>query len=313
MTTTEKKKNNNFSHKIIQLEDDSTYALLGLDADQDYTEEELCFWAMTPVTIYPEGMLFDFSKLDDIERQRAKKKMVSLMNKSWGYNWNIIQDFILAFYKAGIRDVLKFVASFFDDFYNSKSVKYASDFQTYKCQKRERFTDRYGDAYVPSGSLYKDTNRLYNTIANVDRLNYHTNTMMIFSKICALFFISPEILWTGRGKLYGLHPSVTEQKNFSQKLENYKKKVMRDFSNSEEVEDMRANLNPTLKELKYVCGYTEKSDHVRDFLIHLTKEDIANWMGISPSEILEVKAVIPFSRECAKKQRLEKVNKILKS
>ena len=46
--------------------------------------------------------------------------------------------------------------------------------------------------------------------------------------------------------------------------------------------------------------------------IQLTKENVAEWMGISPDEIGEVEGVIPFVRQNGNKSRLNNINNTMK-
>ena len=61
-----------------------------------------------------------------------------------------------------------------------------------------------------------------------------------------------------------------------------------------------------------VSDHMVKDRIARENGIQLTKENVAEWMGISPDEIGEIEGVIPFARQNGNKSRLNNINNTMK-
>lgn len=272
-----------FSHQLVQLEDkeqNKNYALMGLEQGKKYTDEEIVTLCKMPIKVYPEGMAYDLFRLSGDERQQAQEAMNSFLNTMYGYNWMAVRDFILSFYEERLWDISQFVNSYLYE-------RFKKDFHN----NLEEFEECYGEYEITD--RYEIAEKLYKRLSRTEEMmNPRLETRMMSYKISAMFLISPEILRTGRGKMYGLYPSVTKRKDFDSIVENYKKAVLRNFANISEVE-------------QEIYGRSENK-------ICLTKDKIAEWMGIPSDEILEVEGVIPFKREAGNKTSISKIRKIMK-
>lgn len=283
-----------FEHIRLLMEDETEYALMGLELGKEYTDEELVALCKIPVKVYPEGMLHDLFKLTGEERKQASKKMVSLLNVMYGHNWMVVHDFILARYGDRLWDISYFLYSSFDSILNTELNR-----------NRSAFRDIYG-----SYSNYGHWERIYKRLSRTEEMNNPTTeSKMLIYKICAMYFISPKLVQTGQGKMFSLYPSVTRREDFPEKLEKYRKKIVRDFANdlAEELDV----LDPTGGKLT-VSDHMVKNKIARKNGIQLTKENVAEWMGISPDEIGEIEGVIPFVRQNGNKSRLRKINNTLR-
>lgn len=283
-----------FEHIRLLMEDDTEYALMGLEQGKEYTDEELVSLCKMPVKVYPEGMLYDLFKLTGEERKQASKKMVSLLNVMYGYNWMVVHDFILARYEERLWDISYFLYSSFDTILNKELNKNWSAFR-----------DIYG-----SYSKYGHWEKIYKRLSRAEKMNNPSpETKMLIYKICAMYFISPKLIQTGQGKMFSFYPSVTRREDFPEKLEKYRKKIVRDFAN-DLTEELDA-LDPTGGKLM-VSDHMAKDKIAGENGIQLTKENVAEWMGISPDEIGEVEGVIPFVRQNGNKSRLNNINNTMK-
>lgn len=283
-----------FEHILLQTEDEKNYVLMGLEMGKEYTDSELVSLCKMPVRVYPEGMLYDLFKLTGEERKKAREKMVSLLNVMYGYNWEVIRDYILACYEEKLWKISDFLSSSFYSILNTELNK-----------NYDEFENRYG-----SYSNYKTTQKVYNRLTSTETKNKPwEDTRRLMYKICAMYCISPKLVESGQGKVFAFYPSVTRREDFPEKLEKYKRKIVRDFAN--DLSNDMEFLDPSNGNLT-VPDITTKNKIIKEHGTELTKENVAAWMEISPDEIIEIEGVIPFGRQNENTSRIKKINNMLK-
>ena len=303
-------------HKLVQDEDGKLYLLMGLNADEEYTEEDLAFFSKIPLRTYPEGLLFEYFRLTGKERELVKKRMNEWVMVEFGYNWKVIRDFISCWYEISGYGIVKEMVLYFEDifkhdFKNNKD-KFKNWFKDLENVASFIETKDKDDRGVGRLNVYKATSKLdtvLSEIVNQERRNIFDKTKMLLYKICAMFLISPEILRTGRGKMYMFDETVVRQVDFDKKIQLYRKNIVKYFSNSESIEHEKDVISDEQKE-----GWGSEKEiekRLQETCVRLEKEDIARWMDILPDQILEIEGVIPFAKEKPSDPNLKKLMKMV--
>ncbi len=320
-------------HKLVQDEEGKLYLLMGLNADEEYTEEDLEFFSKIPLRTYPEGLLFEYFRLTGKERESVKKQMNKWLMVEFGYNWKVVRDFISCCYEiSGYGIVKEMVLCFekifkydfkgnkdeFEDWYedlDNVSSFIENENESKKKNKHKttnvNLSERSNDCCTRKLNVYKATTKLdtlLSAIKKKERRNVYDTSKILLYKICAMFLISPEVLRNGRGKMYALDSTVVNQENFDDKIQLYRKNVVKYFASIRDVEEEKNVIDNVISE-----GESEKEIEKRrkEKCVRLEKEDIARWMDILPDQILEIEGVIPFAKEKPSDPNLKKLMKMV--
>lgn len=303
-------------HKLVQDEEGKLYLLMGLNADEEYTEEDLEFFSKIPLRTYPEGLLFEYFRLTGKERESVKKQMDRWLMVEFGYNWKAVRDFISCCYEISGYGIVKEMVLCFEkifkyDFKNNKG-KFKDWFKDLENVASFIKTEDKDDKGVGRLNVYKATSKfdtLSSAIVKNECRNIFDKTKALLYKICAMFLISPEILRTGRGKMYMFDETVVRQVDFDKKIQLYRKNIVKYFSNNESIEHEKDVISNEQRE-----GWGSEKEiekRLQETCVRLEKEDIVRWMDILPDQILEIEGVIPFAKEKASDPNLKKLMKMV--
>lgn len=134
----------------------------------------------------------------------------------------------------------------------------------------------YGDTLWDALKIMKksdDIDNHYRKLKKVEEtITIQDKKLSQVNKICALYYISPEIIKTGKGSIFLFSDIAKQRCDFKEKENIYRKYIIQKFSSINDV-DKLANSSKT---------------------IGLNKSDIAKWSGIDEEDILEYKAVVAY-------------------
>ena len=141
----------------------------------------------------------------------------------------------------------------------------------------EFISEKYGDMlWNISQKIHriKDADKYYRCLKKVEEnITIQHLKLSAVNKICALYYISPEIIKTGKGSIFLFSDTAKQKYDLAKKESAYRNYIIQNFSSEDDVDKL--------------------SDSSQ--IIGLSKSEIAKWSGINEEDILECKAIVAYN------------------
>ena len=252
-----------YTCKMLETEE-KTYVLMGLEKDKTYSAEELFNLCKIRTRVYPEGFWDYYFKLNGRSRKEVDDEIKSNEDLLIGANWCKIRSFIHEVHKKSLWDNIEEIIDDNDE----ETIHGFADEEERKEAKKAMY-----DRLDKAEGAFKGSKK----------------TLSAIYKICALNFISPDVVVNGTGKIFFMTDSV---------MENY------------DIPRIASDYN------EYICEKVGKEMNVlNDFhkvCIQLTKKDIMEATGIKEDEILEYEVVIPYELYRFSDRKWKKIMEMMK-
>ena len=154
----------------------------------------------------------------------------------------------------------------------------------------EYISTYYKESLGDATNFFPNPRKIYKKLEKAESSRkFQRETLVYINKICALYFISPEIILTGIGKVFRFTSTVIEKPDFMEHIKKYRDIIIKSFSNESEISDLPNERIPIL----------------------LSKENICHWTDLDESDIIECDAVIAYNCTKLSKESTTLINSMI--
>lgn len=154
----------------------------------------------------------------------------------------------------------------------------------------EYILTNYQESLWDATEAFHDRDRIYKKLEKAESSHrFQRETLVYINKICALYFVSPEIVLTGKGKIFCFTSTVIEKPDFMEHIKKYRHRIVKSFSKENDLVELSDERSP----------------------IVLNKKDICQWAELDENDIIECNAVVAYNCTKLSKESTALINSMI--